>query len=90
MLLMAVGYIALNPVRHGLCRHPREWARGSYREIAGLEAPTGRVDTAATLDVFVPGDIEAARREYVALIDAWCTRVHTGERREGVAVQAPG
>ena len=36
-LLMALGYIALNPVRHGLCAHPREWARGSYRELAGLE-----------------------------------------------------
>ncbi len=88
--LMALGYIALNPVRHGLCTHPREWARGSYRAIAGLRAPAGRVDVAATLDVFVPGDIEAARREYVALIDAWCTRVHTRERREEVAVPSPG
>lgn len=89
-LLMAHTYIALNPVRHRLCAHPREWARGSYREIAGLREPTGRVDVAATLEVFAPGDIEAARREYVALIDAWCERVHTRERREEVDAQAPG
>ncbi len=89
-LLMALGYIALNPVRHGLCAHPREWARGSYREIAGLTPPTGRVDVTAALDFFAPDDIEAARREYVAFIDAWCERVHTRERREEVAIQAPG
>ena len=33
---------------------------------------------------------EPKRREYVAFIDAWRTRVHTRERREEVAVQAPG
>ena len=87
---MALVYIALNPVRHGLCAHPREWARGSYRELAGLMAPTGRIDVAAALDVFAPGDTEAARREYVALIDAWCTRVHTRERRDEVAAPSPG
>ena len=35
--------------------------------------------------IFAPGDIEAGRREYVALIDAWCKRVHARERREEVA-----
>jgi REP-associated tyrosine transposase len=79
-LLMALVYIALNPVRHGLCRHPREWRRGSYREIAGLAAPSGNVDVAAVCDTLVPGDIEAARREYVALVDEWCARVHERER----------
>lgn len=89
-LLMALGYIALNPVRHGLCVHPREWARGSYREIAGLRKPTGRIDVAAVLGIFAPGDIEVAQREYVAFIDAWCARVHTRERRDEVAVPPPG
>ena len=40
--------------------------------------------------IFAPGDIEVAQREYVAIIDAWCTRVHTRERREEVAVPPPG
>jgi REP element-mobilizing transposase RayT len=30
-------YIALNPVRAGLCRHPGDWRWSSYRALAGLE-----------------------------------------------------
>ena len=89
-LLMALAYIALNPVRHRLCEHPRQWARGSYRELAGLAPPSGRVDVQAVLELFAPGDMEAGRREYVELIDAWCARVHTRERRQRSAAPPPG
>ena len=81
-LLMAFVYIALNPVRHGLCLHPREWRRGSYSELAGFVEPSGVVDVGTALDMIVPGDIEAARNEYVALVDAWCTRFHEEQRRD--------
>jgi putative transposase len=36
-LLEAVRYIVLNPVRAGLCRHPREWRWSSYRATIGVE-----------------------------------------------------
>jgi putative transposase len=33
----ALGYIALNPVRAGLCDRPEEWRWGGHRTIVGLE-----------------------------------------------------
>jgi REP-associated tyrosine transposase len=38
-LLGACRYVVLNPVRAGLCSHPREWRWSSYRASAGLERP---------------------------------------------------
>jgi len=29
-------YVVLNPVKDGLCRHPREWRWSSYRAAAGI------------------------------------------------------
>jgi putative transposase len=37
-LLELARYIVLNPVRAGLCKHPREWSWSSYKALAG-EAP---------------------------------------------------
>jgi REP element-mobilizing transposase RayT len=34
--LEVVRYVLLNPVRAGLCRHPREWRWSSYRATVGL------------------------------------------------------
>ncbi len=79
-ILMALTYVALNPVRHGLCDHPRDWRRGSYRQLAGLDAPTGDVDVTSALDLLAADDPARARREYVGLVDAWCRRVHERER----------
>jgi len=87
-LLMALTYIALNPVRHRLCNHPSEWTRGSYRELAGLVAPTGNVDVGSVWEFLAPGDDEAGRGKYVAMIGAWCERVHTRER--AASASAPG
>lgn len=79
-LLMALVYVALNPVRHGLCLHPCEWPRGSYHELAGLSIPSGNVDVMSVWDMFDPRDADAGRRGYVELIEAWCRRVHDQER----------
>ena len=32
-------YLAMNPVRAGLCRHPAEWEYGSFRASAGWSEP---------------------------------------------------
>jgi putative transposase len=36
-LMEACRYVALNPVRAGLCRHPEDWRWSSHRATAGLE-----------------------------------------------------
>jgi putative transposase len=38
-LLEAVRYVILNPVRAGLCRHPREWPWSSYHATLGEKLP---------------------------------------------------
>ena len=40
-LLEAVRYVVLNPVRAGLCEHPRQWRWSSYRALAGLARVPG-------------------------------------------------
>jgi putative transposase len=37
--LGVVRYIALNPVRGGLCEHPADWPWSSYRQTAGYAVP---------------------------------------------------
>jgi putative transposase len=38
-LLEVLRYVALNPVRDGLCRHPREWRWSSYAATIGAKPP---------------------------------------------------
>jgi REP-associated tyrosine transposase len=38
--LETVRYIALNPVRSGLCARPEEWRWSAHRALAGLESAT--------------------------------------------------
>jgi putative transposase len=38
-LLEVVRYVVMNPVRAGLCRHPREWRWSSYHATSGTEPP---------------------------------------------------
>jgi REP element-mobilizing transposase RayT len=45
-------YIAMNPVRAGLCRHPRDWAFGSYRALTGDEVPRPHLDPDFTRHLF--------------------------------------
>ena len=76
------------PVRHGLCRHPREWRRGSYREIAGLRLVRQR--RRAAVGHVRPGRPRASRKEYVALVDDWCARVHERERQLAARLKPGG
>jgi putative transposase len=43
-LLQVIRYIALNPVRAGLVRHPGDWNWSSYRVLAGLTDDSGVLD----------------------------------------------
>jgi REP element-mobilizing transposase RayT len=45
-------YIAMNPVRAGLCEHPQDWAFGSYRSHAIGEMPRPHLDSVFTRDLF--------------------------------------
>lgn len=38
-LLAVCRYVVLNPVRAGICAHPKDWPWSSYRGSAGIEAP---------------------------------------------------
>jgi putative transposase len=49
----ALRYIALNPVRAGLCRRPERWPWSSYPALLGL-APAPFVATNAVLRLFGP------------------------------------
>jgi REP-associated tyrosine transposase len=51
-LLEAHRYVALNPVRAGLCADPVEWFWASYRAICGLEPAPDFLDVDAVLDLF--------------------------------------
>jgi REP element-mobilizing transposase RayT len=51
-LLEAHRYVALNPVRAGLCRRPESWRWGSFRALAGLEAGPRFLDIDDVLDLF--------------------------------------
>ncbi len=56
-LLEAHRYVALNPVRAGLCKRPESWRWGSFRALAGLESGPPFLDIDSVLDLF------AIRRE---------------------------
>ena len=63
----AFRYIAMNPVRAGLCASPDDWCWGGHRALAGLER-SGFVDVPTALDYFSAdgGDGRGRFRAYVA------------------------
>ena len=66
--LEAVRYVELNPVRAGLCAHPRSWRWSSFRALASDEPAPAFLATSALLAFF--GDTaEKARRRYVGFIE---------------------
>lgn len=72
-LLWVMSYSDLNPVRAGLCGHPKDWPWSSYRAVAGLDPPLRRL----VPDVFLRNlgkDIDVARTEYIAYVDALAAR----------------
>jgi putative transposase len=66
-LLLALRYIALNPVRAGLCERAEEWRWGGHRTLLGLESP-GFVDVPTALSYFGANgaDGRTAYRDFVA------------------------
>ncbi|MGZ4482283.1 MAG: REP-associated tyrosine transposase [Gaiellales bacterium] len=64
-----VRYLALNPVRAGLCEHPEEWPWSSYGPTVGLRPCPRFLSTDRVLSQFAPSP-ERARplcREFVAM-----------------------
>jgi putative transposase len=56
-------YIELNPVRAGICAHPEEWPRSSYRANAGLELAPPLLERPRVLEAF-GGNLDEAPRRY--------------------------
>lgn len=48
----SIRYVVLNPVRAGLCAHPRHWRWSSYRACAGLEPAPAFLDRERALSFF--------------------------------------
>jgi putative transposase len=68
-LLRSVQYILWNPVRAGICRHPREWEWSSYRATLGLAPAPAFLAAETVLDLFSPTDLEVARARFRRFID---------------------
>lgn len=49
-------YIALNPVRAGICESPADWPWSSYAETLGLRTPRSYVASDELLALFAKGD----------------------------------
>lgn len=64
----SVRYVVLNPVRAGLCAHPRNWRWSSYRACAGLELAPAFLDVIRTLAIFGDGETQA-RAALCAFVD---------------------
>ncbi len=67
-LLEVCRYIELNPVRAGLCRHPRDWRWSSYRFHVGLEPPPSFLTTTWVAAQF-GRTVAAGRRGYAAFVE---------------------
>jgi len=61
-LLEVSRYLALNPVRAGLCSHPELWPWSSYRATIGLDEPPPWLAVDALLAPFSDGPMPAAFR----------------------------
>ena len=58
----ATRYVALNPVRAGICLFPEDWPWSSHAEVLGLRAPQPFFDPGDVLAIF---DSAAAYKRYV-------------------------
>jgi hypothetical protein len=66
--LAVLRYIALNPVRAGLCTHPADWRWSSYPAVIGLAAPQPFLDLESVLQLF-GRDPAVARRRLQAFVE---------------------
>jgi putative transposase len=62
-------YIALNPVRAGLCRRPEEWPWSSYGATVGLKIPAKFLNPDALVGYFAH-DRESGRRRFAEYVEA--------------------
>lgn len=68
-LLNAHRYVALNPVRAGLCERPESWRWGSYRALVGLEDPPHFLDVGGVMNLFST-EVVGARSVFRRLVEA--------------------
>lgn len=68
-----IRYLALNPVRAGLCRRPEDWPWSSYGATLGLCAPPPWLTTSWLLDLFAE-DVDLARARLRAFVDGTRSR----------------
>lgn len=61
-------YIALNPVRAGLCEHPADWLWSSYAEAIGARSPRTFVDSASLLSMFGT-NLQLARSRFQVFVE---------------------
>ncbi len=67
-LLELTRYLALNPVRAGLCGQPAGWTWGSYRAIVGLEQSRRFLAPSRVLALF-GRDLDSARNRFAAFVN---------------------
>jgi|SRR5947209_6761571 len=83
-LLTAFAYIALNPVKPGLCRDPLDWEWSAHRELAGVvPTPWPRVVAEDALASFGENR-DAARLRYVGFVQSYAEMLAAGEKLESV------
>ena len=70
----AIRYIALNPVRAGICPDPADWPWSSHRAAAGLEFPIGFLTLAQLLRLFDTRPLKGFA-SYCQLVDSGHGRV---------------
>jgi putative transposase len=87
-LFGAIRYLALNPVRAGICTDPADWPWSSHRAAAGLEFPIGYLALPRLLQLFGTRPA-AARAQYGALVASGHVSVSdTGAVTEGDEAKA--
>ena len=75
-LLELFRYLALNPVRAGLCAHPAEWRWSSYAAAIGSAAPAPFLDLGEVLLLFA-NDRAVARDRLQAFVEDGLTPSRT-------------
>jgi len=77
-LVRVAVYVALNRAKPRICPHPADWEWSSYRETAGLEAPSGLLDLDRLYAILDP-DEDEARKVYIAVVERGLDRVRNDE-----------
>lgn len=67
-LLETTRYVALNPVRAGLCRRPEDWPWSSFAEAIGVRPPRPFIASDVLLNLF-GDDPDLARSRFQAFVE---------------------